>query len=343
MTLKFFPFSGVFYFIEFDFAISYDKMRKNLKGKNKFMEIVRKLSDLTKKYFKPVIAMGMFDGVHLGHAEVIRHAVEVAKKIGGTAMVFTFSNHPLTVLDPNSAPLMIGNKSLRREIFSELGVNVLIEIPFTKELSKKTPEEFLNVLKEKISPAFVVTGPNYTFGKFGKGNGRMLIREGENFGFKAEICPAITVDKKIVSSTKIRSLLSEGNLKTANELLGREFTYISEVVHGDKRGRKLGFPTANLEISDHRAMLPNGAYIVHVKVHGKIFGGIANIGDNPTFKVAKRRLEVFIDDFSGDIYGEKISVSFVEKIREEKIFPSIEGLQNQLREDLRALRTYKNK
>lgn len=302
------------------------------------MEIVKKLFGLTKKYSRPVVALGMFDGVHLGHAGVIRRAVEVAKKIDGTAMVFTFSNHPLTILDPNSAPLMIGSKSLRREIFSELGVKVLIEIPFTKELSKKTPEDFLNLLQEKISPAYVVTGPNYTFGRFGKGNGRMLIREGENFGFKAEICPAVTVEKKIVSSTKIRALLAEGNLKTANELLGREFTYISEVVHGDKRGRKLGFPTANLEISDHRAMLPNGAYVVRVKVRGKIFGGIANVGDNPTFKVAKRRLEVFIDNFSGEIYGEKISVGFIEKIRDEKIFSSIDELKNQLHEDLNFLR-----
>lgn len=302
------------------------------------MEIVKKLFGLTKKYSRPVVALGMFDGVHLGHAGVIRRAVEVAEKIDGTAMVFTFSNHPLTILDPKSAPLMIGSKSLRLEIFSELGIKVLIEIPFTKELSKKTPEDFLNLLQEKISPAYIVTGPNYTFGRFGKGNGRMLIREGENFGFKAEICPAVTVEKKIVSSTKIRALLAEGNLKTANELLGREFTYISEVVHGDKRGRKLGFPTANLEISDHRAMLPNGAYVVRVKVRGKIFGGIANIGDNPTFKVAKRRLEVFIDNFSGEIYGEKISVGFIEKIRDEKIFSSIDELKNQLHEDLNFLR-----
>ena len=304
------------------------------------MEIIKKISALTEKYPRPVIALGMFDGVHLGHAEVIGRAVEIAKKIDGTAMVFTFSNHPLTVLDEKSAPLMIGSRSLRREIFSELGIKILIEIPFTKDFSKKTPEEFLNFLREKISPAYVVTGPNYTFGRFGKGNGRILIREGENYGFKAEICPAVTVNKKIVSSTKIRALIAEGNLFAANELLGRNFTYVSEVVHGDKRGRKLGFPTANLEIADNRAMLPNGVYIVTVKIHEKIFAGVANIGDNPTFKVAKRRLEIFIDDFDADIYGEEISVSFVEKIRDEKIFGSLEELKKQLREDLNFMRSF---
>lgn len=304
------------------------------------MEIVKKISALTKKYPRPVVALGMFDGVHLGHAAVIGRAVEIAKKIDGTAMVFTFSNHPLTILDEKAAPLMIGSRSLRREIFSELGIKILIEIPFTKEFSKKTPEEFLDLLREKISPAYVVTGPNYTFGRFGKGNGRILIREGENYGFKAEICPAVTVNKKIVSSTKIRALIAEGNLAAANELLGRNFTYVSEVVHGDKRGRKLGFPTANLEIADNRAMLPNGAYIVLVKVRENFFAGIANIGDNPTFKVAKRRLEVFIDNFGAEIYGEEISVSFIEKIRDEKIFDSVEELKKQLREDLNLMRSF---
>ena len=122
--------------------------------------------------------------------------------------------------------------------------------------------------------------------------------------------------------------------------MGRNFTYVSEVVNGDKRGRKLGFPTANLEIADNRAMLPNGAYIVLVKVRENFFAGIANIGDNPTFKVAKRRLEVFIDNFNADIYGEEISVSFIEKIRDEKIFSSVEELKKQLREDLNLMRSF---
>ncbi len=302
------------------------------------MEVIKKIAGLTQKYNQPVLALGMFDGVHLGHASVIRRAVEVAKKIGGTSMVFTFSNHPLSVLSPENAPLMIGSRSLRRDIFESLGVEILIEIQFTKELSRKSPEEFLELLREKISPAYVVTGPNYTFGRLGKGNGRMLLREGENYGFKAEICPAVTIGKKSVSSTRIRALIAEGNLAEANELLGRNFTYVATVVHGDKRGRKLGFPTANLEIDDNRAMLPNGAYIVGVKIGKNFYSGIANIGDNPTFKVAKRRLEVFIDNFSGDIYGEEISVSFVKKIRDEKVFDSVEDLKLQLSEDLMTLR-----
>ena len=302
------------------------------------LEIVKKISGLTEKYPRPVVALGMFDGVHLGHASVIRHAVDKAHEIAGTAMVFTFSNHPLSVLNPEAAPLMIGSKNLRREIFVGLGVDVLIEVPFTKEFSRKSPEEFLELLSEKISPVFVVTGPNYTFGRFGRGNGRLLLRECDSYGFRAEVCQAFTVDRKIVSSTRIRALIAAGDLSGANELLGRNFTYAGKVVNGDKRGRKIGFPTANVEIDDGRAMLPNGAYVVRVKVHGEFFNGIANVGDNPTFKVARRRLEVFIDEFSENIYGEEIFVGFVSKIRDEKKFSSVDELKAQLNEDLRTMR-----
>ncbi len=304
------------------------------------MEVINKLSDITKKYLKPVIALGMFDGVHTGHAAIIRRAVEIAKEIGGTSGVFTFSNHPLTVLNPENAPLMVGSRNLRREIFEELGIKFLIEINFTKNFSQKSPEDFLKLLREKIAPAYVVTGPNYTFGRFGKGNGRMLLRECENYGFKAEVLQAVTIDKKIVSSTKIRALIAAGDLEAANEFLGREFTYNSQVVHGDRRGRILGFPTANLEIKSYRAMLPNGVYAVRVKIGNKIFDGTANIGDNPTFKAEKRRIEVFIDNFSDDIYGEEIAVSFFRKIRDEKKFASIEDLKEQLRRDLNESREF---
>ncbi len=276
----------------------------------------------------------MFDGVHIGHASIIRRAVELAHSIGGTSIVFTFSNHPLSILAPENQPLMIGSRSLRRKLVESLGVDVLIDIPFTRELSKRSPEDFLQLLKEKFSPSIVVTGPNYTFGRFGKGNGRMLIRECGAYGFRAEVCPAITVDKKTVSSTRIRKLIADGELHSANELLGRPFTYVSTVVHGDRRGRRLGFPTANLEIGEGRAMLPNGAYAVSVELDGKNFCGIANIGYNPTFGIERRRLEVYIDQFNGDLYGRELSVSFLEWLRAEDKFESIADLVAQLKHDL---------
>ena len=298
------------------------------------MRVYKKLSELTKKYPKPAVAMGMFDGVHVGHASIISRAVELAKLNKGTSMVLTFSNHPLSVLSPEKMPLMIGNRALRRSIVESLGIEVMIELPFSKEFSKITPEDFLTLLEEKVAPQYVVTGQNFTFGRFGKGNGRLLIREGETYGFKAEICPTVTVDRKAVSSTRVRELIASGDLENVNKLLGRSFIYISKVVHGDRRGRKLGFPTANLEIENHRAMLPNGAYAVNVSFNGKNYCGIANIGDNPTFNVNDRRLEVYINDFSGNLYGQEITVSFLKKLRDEQKFSSADELINQLRQDL---------
>ena len=306
------------------------------------MKVYKKLTEIIQKYPRPAVALGVFDGVHIGHASIIRRAVELAKANNGTSMVFTFSNHPLSVLNPEREPLAIGSKALRRKIVESLGVDVMIELAFTKEFSRITPEDFLMLLEEKISPEYVVTGQNFTFGKFGKGNGRMLIREGINYGFKAEICPTITADKKTVSSTRIRELIVQGDLQSVNELLGRPFIYVAKVVHGDKRGRKLGFPTANLDIGERRAMLPNGAYAVAVNFDNKKYCGIANIGDNPTFNVDKRRIEVYINDFSGNLYGKDIEVSFIQKLREEQKFNSIEELKMQLRQDLKRTITIFN-
>ena len=302
------------------------------------MEIYKKLSTINQKYPKPVIALGMFDGVHIGHASIIRRAVELAKSIAGTSMVFTFSNHPLSIIAPENEPLAIGNRSLRRRLVENLGVDVLIDIAFTKELSRRSPEEFMQLLKDKFAPSIVVTGPNYTFGRFGKGNGRMLLRESEAYGFRAEVCPAITVDRKTVSSTRIRALIKDGDLQSTNELLGRAFTYVSTVVHGDRRGRKLGFPTANLDIGERRAMLPNGAYAVRVSIDDKNYCGIANVGNNPTFGSVKRRLEVYVDQFNGNLYGRELAVEFLQLLRAEQTFASADELVDQLRIDLEHTR-----
>lgn len=307
------------------------------------MKVYKKLSELTVRYPRPAVAMGMFDGVHIGHASIIKRAVELARLNNGTAMLFTFANHPLSILTPDKQPLAIGNRALRRRIVEALGIDVMVEIAFTKEFSRVLPEDFLRILQDKIAPEYVVTGQNFTFGRLGKGNGRMLIREGEKYGFKAEICPTVTVGRKTVSSTRIRELIRLGDLESVNELLGRPFIYVSKVVHGDKRGRKLGFPTANLEIGAHRAMLPNGAYAVAVNVDNSEYPGIANIGDNPTFNVNDRRLEVYIHGFNGDLYGQEISVSFLSKLRDEQKFSSVEELVSQLRQDEKdALAVWRN-
>ena len=298
------------------------------------MKVYSRLLKFSSRYPDIVVALGMFDGVHIGHQSIIRRAVELAHSIKGTPMVFTFSNHPLEVLAPEHTPLLIGSRELRQRILEELGVEVLLELTFTRNLAKRTPEQFLQLLERDFAPRYVVTGPNYTFGRMGKGTGRMLVREGRRYGFRAEVCSAVLQDGRPVSSTRVRALLAEGNLELVNEFLGRPFTYISRVVHGDRRGRALGFPTANLVIPETSAMLPNGAYAVLAEVRGQKYRGLANIGSNPTFEgIRNRRLEVNIQDFSQDIYNELIAVEFLGKLREQQKFSSADHLVRQLRKD----------
>ena len=304
------------------------------------MEVYNKLIDLTKKYPRLTVALGMFDGVHIGHQSIIRRAVELAKKINGRSVVFTFSNHPLSVLAPQALPPQIGNNTLREQRLKELGVDILLSIPFTKEFASRRPEEFLELLRLNLAPYYVVTGPNFTFGYKGKGTQRMLLRSGLEYGFTAEICPAVLRDGRPVSSTRIRKLLAEGDLQTASDFLGYPFTVIERVIHGDERGRIIGFPTANLAISEQRVMLPNGVYAVGLNYQGKHYNGVANIGNNPTFKGCNRRIEVNIEAFSANIYDMLIAVEFLAKLRDEVKFDGVEQLVRQIKKDKEKARSY---
>ncbi len=297
------------------------------------MQVFSKLMDLTQLYPKIVMALGTFDGVHVGHQSIIRQAISLAASIHGTSLVFTFSNHPLSVIAPDKAPLQIGDTISKENILAEMGVDILVNIPFTRKFAKISPDQFLTDLRDNFGPAYIVVGPNFSFGHRGKGNPRMLMREGRSYGFKAEIAAAVQWHGRTVSSTRIRELLLAGELEMANEFLGRAFSFGGRVVHGDRRGRLLGFPTANLAIADHRAMLPNGVYAVKVTLRGERYDGIANIGTNPTFAGCNRRLEVHILDFSGDIYDAALQVQFLKKIRDEQKFPSADHLVKQLHAD----------
>jgi len=300
------------------------------------MKTYTKITDITKEYPRTAVALGMFDGMHIGHQSIVERAMELAREQEGTCVVFTFNNHPLSVLAKERMPLQIGSPELRAAILEKMGVDVLFNIPFTKEFSRLSPERFLELLRDCLAPCYVVTGANFTFGRQGKGNQRMLQRVGEDYGFHAEICPTVLAGGRPVSSTRIREMLKEGDLDTVNEFLGRPFTFTARVIHGDRRGRTLGFPTANLQIMEGRAMLPNGAYAVQVIYKGMYYNGLANIGNNPTFRGCDRRLEVNIQEFQEDIYDQLLQIVFLKKLREEKRFPSVDHLIRQLHRDKEA-------
>ncbi len=304
------------------------------------MKVYTKWTDLRESASNLSVALGMFDGVHRGHQSIIGRAVELAAQTGGQSAVLTFRNHPLSVLAPESMPPQIGDTRLKELLIERLGVDILLCLPFTRELSREKPEDFLTTLQKYLAPRHVVTGPNFTFGSKGKGTQRMLLRCGRDFGFEAEICPAIQEEGSPVSSTRIRRLLAGGRLTEANLFLGYPFTFLGFVIHGDRRGRTLGFPTANLAIPDARVMLPNGVYAAVAVAEGRTYRALANIGTNPTFPGCNHRLEVNIQDFEGDLYDKLLEVRFLAQLREEKKFASVEDLVHQMHRDKETAKKY---
>lgn len=304
------------------------------------MKLYTKWTDLRESAPNLSVALGMFDGVHRGHQSIINRAVEIAQQTGGKSAVFTFRNHPLSVLAPESMPPQIGDTRLKEMLIERLGVDILVCLPFTKELSRERPEDFLIQLQRYLAPRHVVTGPNFTFGSKGKGTQRMLLRVGPDYGFEAELCSAIQEEGSPVSSTRIRRLLSEGRLTEANLFLGYPFTFVGYVIHGDRRGRTLGFPTANLAIPDARVMLPNGVYAAEAVAEGRTYRALANIGTNPTFPGCNRRMEVNLQDYGGDLYDKLLEVRFLAQLREEKKFASVDELVHQMHRDKETAKKY---
>jgi len=297
--------------------------------------------DLKEKYSNMVIGLGNFDGVHLGHRKLIGDLVDKAKDVGGTAAVFTFMPHPMAVLNPEAAPPMILSPAIKQKMFKSLGVEVLILVPFTLQFARISPEDFVNtVLFQHLGVNTVFVGYNYTFGYMGQGTPDLLQRMGQTMGFGVEVISPVTINDRPVSSTLIRNLLADGDIQEARKYLGYCPVVVGEVVYGERRGNQLGFPTANLETSPGILIPANGVYSVKVQLDGDIFLGVANIGVKPTFhgNGYARTIEVHLLDFSGDLYGKHMQVYFIRRLREEKRFPSVDKLLEQIRRDIHQAR-----
>lgn len=302
------------------------------------MEIYYGLDDIG-YYSNVVVALGNFDGVHLGHRELIKKTIEKSHQLKGTAAVLTFDPHPLKVLFPEVCPSMLLSKEEKIKKLSELGAELLIIIPFSDEFARLTPQEFVkDFLVERLNAKGVVIGYNYTFGFKGKGTPEILTGLGADYGIETIVVPPVGYRGVEVSSTFIRNLLTRGEVREAAKYLGYHPFLESVVVTGDRRGRTIGFPTANLEPSEDILVPANGVYAVRVHLEGEIMNGVANIGLRPTFKLDRpRNIEINIFDFCKDIYGKKIKVDFIERIRGEQKFDSVEQLISQIAEDsLRA-------
>ena len=296
------------------------------------MKIIRHVSRHT-PLPHPVIGLGNFDGVHLGHRLILSRLVEEASARQGTALALTFYPHPLSVLRPESpVPLILSLREKLRRI-AELGVDGIVVQRFGLDFSQLAPEAFVRqYLLDSIGVEKILVGQNFSFGRDRAGNAGLLSSLGKRWGFEVEVIGSVAVDQQEVSSTVVRSLLQTGKLHEATTLLAQPYAVSGRVVKGFQRGRQIGFPTANIRPRT-AVLLPNGVYAVRACVDGGEYDAVANVGVNPTFGANQRTVETNLFDFSADLYGKRLRVSFVEHLRAERKFSSVEELVQQIRED----------
>jgi riboflavin kinase/FMN adenylyltransferase len=304
------------------------------------MQILRSISELSELSGPLFLAIGVFDGVHLGHKAVISTSAEHAHEANGTPVVVTFDPHPEKILRPEKAPHLLTATPHKLALIRTLGVRHLLIIPFNQQFAATEPEVFVGQLVQHSNPLReICVGHEWSFGKNRRGNLQLLIRLGAEFDFNVVGIPPVTVNGEIVSSTTIRRAVEAGNLEKAAAMLGREYTIIGTVVRGDDLGKKIGFPTANLSAHSEQ-FPPNGVYLAEAKLDGVVYPGVVNLGCRPTVSSGKsdRVLEVHLLDFDRDIYGKDIELRFARYLRPEKKFENIDALVRQIERDVRQAR-----
>lgn len=298
------------------------------------MIVVTRVEDIHEALSGVCLTIGNFDGVHMGHAKLLQRVRDRAAAASLVSVALTFDPHPRRVLLGNAAPPAITSTQHKLECIEAAGIQVAVVLPFTRELAAREPEDFVReVLVEGLLLKQLVIGYDYAFGKGRKGNFEMLSALGQKHGFGVERLDPVIINGAVVSSTRIRDMVQAGKVWDARPLLGRFHQVRGIVVHGQKRGRKLGFPTANLALRDELVPL-TGVYAVWVEVEGTIRPGVANIGKNPTFGEFEMSVEAHILDYKGKIYDQPIRVHFVQRIRSEKKFSGPEELIVRIREDI---------
>ncbi|TCO89895.1 FMN adenylyltransferase /riboflavin kinase [Chthoniobacter flavus] len=304
--------------------------------------VLRKIGELRNLPGPLHLAIGVFDGVHLGHQAVICRALDGARQGGGTAVVVTFDPHPVRVLRPEHAPRLLTSTAHKLQLIRDLGVTHQLIIHFDHAFAATPPEDFIRELAAAAQPLQeICVGFEWCFGKGRAGNLALIERLGGELGFSEVGVPAVKIGDEIVSSTLIRAAVEDGDLARAAKLLGREFTILGTVVEGDRLGRKLGFPTANLSAHNEQYP-PNGVYAVQARRGDRMLPGVANIGVRPTVKNAggERLLEVHLFDFQEEIYGEDLEITFRKFLRPEQKFSGLDALREQIQKDAAQARLF---
>jgi riboflavin kinase/FMN adenylyltransferase len=304
------------------------------------MKVLRSISELTALPGPLFLAIGVFDGVHLGHKAVISTSANHAREAGGTAVVVTFDPHPARILRPDRVPHLLTATQHKIALIRDLGVAHLLILRFDRALAATTPEDFVRGLVENSNPlSEICVGHEWSFGKGRAGNLALLKELGRASHFNVIGVEAVKVNGEVVSSTAIRNAVAEGNLVKATQMLGREYTILGTVIRGEQLGRKLGFPTAN--VSAHSEQFPpNGVYVTEARLGSTFYRGVANLGFRPTVASGKpeRLLELHLFDLDREIYGEEIEVRFLRYLRPEQKFADLEALKAQIASDVAQAR-----
>jgi len=308
------------------------------------MEIIRGLEDLKESYPNTVITIGNFDGLHLGHQKIIQTVLKESEDINGTSMVVTFDPHPMKVLAPERDIKLLTTPKERERLIQTMGIHVLLCITFNDEFSQLIPDDFIDdILVKKINAKKVIVGQNYAFGKARKGTTELLRRRGRKYGFNVKVVRHAKFNGEVVSSSKIRSFLSQGQVFEASTFLGRAYTIEGNVIKGAGRGEKLlHIPTAN--ITTPNELVPKeGVYAVKIGIKNDFFDGVANIGKKPTFGDAVTSYEVHIFNYTGNLLGEHLRIHFIDWIRDQRSFPDALSLERQIRNDIEHARDILNR
>ncbi len=306
------------------------------------MIIIERTEDIEKPFHKAVVTIGNFDGVHIGHQSLFHQVVQKAEAIGGTSIAITFEPHPLRVLTKDQQPPLITLYEQKKELIATTDLDALICLPFTPEFATISARAFIeDLLIGRIGMQAIIVGQDYSFGRHREGDIELLQTLGAELNYDVIVADWITAahgSKGRISSTRIRKLVMDGRLSEARQLLGRHYQIRGTVIEGRNRGGKLlGFPTANIQLHDE--LCPKtGIYAVTVDLEGQMLQGVANIGYSPTFDDHVFTVEVHILDFEADIYGRKIKVNFLKRIRDEIKFNSLDALSSQIRKDIEVAR-----
>jgi riboflavin kinase/FMN adenylyltransferase len=284
----------------------------------------------------PVLALGNFDGLHRGHLKIIERVRRGAAEHGGTPMAMTFDPHPPRVVRPDKAPPLLMTKAQKLEAFNRAGISAVAVVRFTHEMSQWDPETFVRtVLVEWLRVSEVWVGANFLFGHDRSGNFSLLRTLGQRYGFRADKIDPVRYKEFVVSSTRIRRLVTEGRMDEAGGLLGHQYYLDGTVVQGRQRGREIGFPTANLA-TDNELVPPHGVYATTLTIDGIVHASITNIGLRPTFgETLQTTIETHVLNYSGDLYGRAVRLGFVQRIRDERKFEDVDALRAQIEADVR--------